>query len=202
MFLLLSKIFTMDKFVLYMPQSIHLSQEQLLALCELNTHLRIETDSEQNLTIMSPTGFRTGHINAQLLILFGIWNRSTKLGQLLDSSTGFKMPDGSIKSPDLAFVSNQQLAELSDEDKVGFAPLVPEFVLELRSPTDRVKDLIVKMRQYIQNGSRLGWLIDPLENVAYVFRPENEVEKVALTDSTVLDGENVLKGFSLNWKDV
>ena len=192
----------MDKFILYIPESIQFSEEQLLALCEQNSDLRIETDVDQNLIIMSPTGYKTGKLNARLLIKFGIWNETAQLGELFDSSTGFTFADGSMKAPDVSFVSNEQAAQLTEEEMKGFAHIAPEFVLELRSPTDRKKEVIKKMEMYMQNGCKLGWLIDPLDLDYMVFKPEAQVETHELSSETEISGEDVLPGFVLKWREI
>ena len=187
----------MNQFILYLPESIQLTNEQLLALCERNSHLRIETDTDQNLIIMSPTGLDTGHYNSALNYFFSLWNRAQKLGYVYDSSTGFRLPDGTLKSPDVAFVLAERIERLTENERRGFAPLCPDFVLELRSPTDTKKELLLKMEHYIANGSRMAWLIDPLDMEVHIYRPEAEPEVLQWESGLTLYGEEVLPRFEL-----
>ena len=187
----------MEQFTLYIPESYTLSEAQLLALCERNDHLRIETDSEQNLIIMTPTGYDTGKYNSELLIELGIWNRQKKTGVVFDSSTGFKLPDGSVKSPDVSWLPNSRAEALSKKERKGFAPVCPDFVVELRSHTDSLSVLKEKMHHWIANGCRLAWLIDPENMQVHIYRSNTEEETLPITSDTTLSGEDILPGFTL-----
>ncbi|NER06604.1 MAG: Uma2 family endonuclease [Okeania sp. SIO3C4] len=187
----------MDKFVLYLPESIQFTEDQLLALCEQNSHLRIEVDTEQNLTIMSPASSKTGHSNAYITSRFFIWDDENPLGMVFDSSAGFRLPDGSIKSPDTSFIEQSRWDTLTEEQQEGFAEICPDFVLELRSPSDNKNDLLSKMNSYMENGCRLAWLIDPMEKEVRIYRPSSDTEIIELTQETILKGEDVLLGFEL-----
>ena len=188
----------MDTLTLYIPEGYKLTEDQLLAVCERNDHLRIETDSEQNLIIMTPTGYDTGKYNSELLAELVIWNRQKKNGVVFDSSTGFKLPDGSVKSPDVSWLPNSKAASLSEEERKGFAPVCPDFVVELRPHTDSLSPLKEKMQQYISNGCRLAWLLDPENRLAYIYRPDAQEEHMPITSDTALSGEDILPGFVLN----
>ncbi|NER02411.1 MAG: Uma2 family endonuclease [Okeania sp. SIO3C4] len=192
----------MDKFILYIPESIQFSEEQLLTLLEGNRDLRIETDAKQNLIILPPTDLQTGKINAALTYEFGKWNISANRGLVFGSSTGFTFPDGSIKAPDVSFVSHAQAETITEKDKQGFAHIAPQFVLELRSASDKKQDVIEKMELYMENDCKLGWLIDPLELDYMIFRPKTPVETHDLTSETEIYGEDILPEFVLKWREI
>lgn len=172
-----------------------LSDDEFAKLCVLNPEMRLEYTSTGDLIIMPPTSSETGERNASLTADFVIWNRSTGAGRVFDSSTGFVLPNGAKRSPDVSWISNQRWNVLSDEQQQGFAQLCPDFVLELRSPSDRLLDLQGKMQEYLDNGAHLGWLLDPIERVVYIYRPGEAVER--LDDPREISGEPVLAGFVL-----
>ncbi len=145
---------------------------------------------------MAPTGGETGNRNAEFLIDFGIWNRQTNRGKLFDSSTGFRLPNGAHRSPDVAWVSLEKWEQLTSEQKQKFPPLAPDFVLELLSPSDSLSVTQNKMREYIENGVRLGWLINQRNQQVEIYRPGQEVELLVAPES--LSGENVLPELILN----
>jgi Uma2 family endonuclease len=167
----------------------------LLALSSLNPDLRLETDKSNNLIILMPTYDKTGKINAKLIMKVGIWNEENELGEVYDSSTGFKMPvTHAVKSPDVSFILHSRLELLEDEEQ--FRTIAPDFVIELRSGTDRLKTVIAKMEEYIENGVRLGWLIDPQTENVHIYRL-NGNHSIQDFDE-ILSGEDVLPKFELN----
>jgi Uma2 family endonuclease len=172
-----------------------LSDEDFAKLCALNPEMRLEYTSTRDLIIMPPTSSETGERNASLTADFVLWNRSRGAGRVFDSSTGFMLPNGAKRSPDVSWISTQRWDALSDEQQHGFAQICPDFVLELRSPSDRLLDLQGKMQEYLGNGAHLGWLIDPLEHRVYIYRPGEAVER--LDDPREVSGEPVLAGFVL-----
>ena len=172
-----------------------LSDAQFAELCHLNPDLCLEYTSTGDLIIMPPTGGETSERNASLTADFVHWNRTSGAGVVYDSSAGFILPNGAKRSPDVAWVLRARRDALTAEARRGFVPLCPDFVLELRSPTDRLSTLQDKMQEYVDNGARLGWLIDPGERVVYVYRPEHDVER--LENPETLSGEEVLPGFEL-----
>ena len=192
----------MNQFILYLPESIQLTNEQLLALCERNSHLRIETDTDQNLIIMSPASSKTGHYNSLLNYYFNVWNQNSKLGLVFDSSSGFRLPDGSVKSPDTSFISHERWSSLTEEQQDGFAEICPDFVLELRSRTDHRKELLQKMEHYTSNGCRMGWLIDPLDREVHIYRNDAEPEVLQWESELTLYGEAVLLNFELQLNEL
>jgi Uma2 family endonuclease len=176
-------------------KSTRLTDEQFFELCSANRDLRFERSAHGQLIIMPPTGWETGNKNAELSADFVIWNRQTQLGKVFDSSTGFKLPNGADRSPDISWVSKDRLEALN-ADPAKFLPLAPDFVVELRSQSDALKPLQTKMQEYIANGVRLGWLIDPKNQQVEIYRLGQEVE--VLKSPVRLSGEEVLPGFSLD----
>jgi len=151
---------------------------------------------------MSPTGGETSAWNAKLIAALVNWNEQTGLGKTFDSSGGFSLPNGAQRSPDAAWIPIEKWDTLTPEEKKGFLPLCPDFVIELLSPSDSWQQGKEKMEEYIENGSRLGWLIEPKNKRVAIYRTQQAVEIVE--DPDFLSGEDVLKGFNLNiaklWK--
>jgi Uma2 family endonuclease len=176
-------------------KSTRLTDEQFFELCSANRDMRFERSANGELIIMAPTGWGTGNKNAELSADFVIWNRQTVLGKVFDSSTGFKLPNGADRSPDVSWVSKERLEALNP-DPAKFLPLAPDFVAELRSQSDTIKPLQTKMQEYVENGVRLGWLIDPQKQQVEIYRPGQEVE--ILESPASLSGEEVLPGFILD----
>lgn len=174
-----------------------MTDEEFYEFCLDNRDLRIERNEHQEIIIMSPTGSLSGKRNAEILRQLANWNVQHKLGKTFDSSTGFKLPDGSNRAPDAAWVSNATWDALSDEEKRKFAPLCPEFVIERKSDTDDLEDLKEKMHMWLRNGCQLAWLIDPDEQQAYLYHPNTTTETISGFGQT-LSGENILPGFSLD----
>ena len=177
-----------------------MSDEQFLAFCQLNPNARIERDSDLNVKIMPPTNSETGNYNAELIVELGIWNRQYKLGKIFDSSTGFKLPGGAIYAPDLAWISQNRWDALPASDRQGFAPIAPDFVLELRSPDQNFSDLKNKMEDYIAAGCRLAWLIDPQARKTWVYAENGDIQTIPFEE--LLSGGTVLTGFDLRLADV
>lgn len=168
--------------------------------CRHNPDLEIELTKEGELVIMPPTGGETGIRNFSLIFEFGKWLEKHPNGVAFDSSTVFKLPNGAKRSPDLAWVTNEKWNALSAEEKKKFPPLCPDFVVELRPPSDSVKNLQAKMEEYIENGASLGWLIDPIERKVFIYRPDSEIE--VLENPNSVSGEPLLKNFSLKMKKI
>jgi Uma2 family endonuclease len=181
--------------VLHLAPVIAMSDEQFFDLCQLNRDLRIERTSQGELVIMPPTGGETGRINFELTGLFGRWVHADGSGVGFDSSTGFTLPNGATRSPDLAWVRRERWKALTPEQRRQFPPLCPDFVLELRSPSDALATVQAKMHEYLDNGAQLGWLIDPIEKKVYTYRPQAAVE--CLDNPQTISGDPVLPGFVL-----
>ena len=181
-------------------QRTRLTREQFARLCQENRDLRFELTAQQELVIMPPAGSETGWRNGILTSYLVTWARSDRTGLAFDSSAGFTLPNGAIRSPDAAWVRRERWTALSQDQRKEFAPLCPDFVVELRSPTDRLSDLQYKMQEYSDNGARLGWLIDPIDKRVYVYRPGQPVE--LLDNPATLSGDPVLPGFVLPVHDL
>jgi Uma2 family endonuclease len=188
------------RLMLHLPPEMPISDEQFAALCERNRDLRIERTAKGDLILMPPTGGQTGNRNAELTRQLGNWARIDGNGRPFDSSTGFILPNGANRSPDAAWVARARLATVPAEKRERFLPLCPDFVVELRSASDAVADLVSKMEEYIANGARLGWLIDPGERRIHVFRPDAEVRIVEAAER--LSGDPELPGFELELAEI
>ncbi|MGK7876971.1 MAG: Uma2 family endonuclease [Xenococcaceae cyanobacterium] len=187
--------------VLRMPPALDMNDDQFFEFCQINRELRIERTSEGEIIIMSPTGSETGGRNFDLIVQFGIWVKQDGTGKGFDSSAGFKLPNGAERSPDASWIKLERWEALNREQKRGFAPLCPDFVIELRSPSDRLGYLQDKMEEYMDNGAKLGWLIDPDNRQVYIYRPGAEVEQLN-NPATVKGDESVLPGFVLVMEEV
>lgn len=175
---------------------IDLTDEQFYQLCQANPDVKFERNANGKISIMSPTGGETGNRNFEIGANFAIWNRQTGLGVCFDSSTGFKLPNGATRSPDVAWIAHARWNALTPEQKEKFPPISPDFVLELMSPSDTLEETQTKLQEYIKNGVRLGWLIDRKTRRVEIYRIEQPVE--ILEDPTHLSGEDVLPGFILD----
>jgi len=186
----------------FSPLTTKVSDEQFTELCRRNPNLRIELTSEGDLIIMPPTGGKTGARNFYLTGKFSVWVEKDATGRGFDSSTEFTLPNGAKRSPDVSWVRLERWNALLDEEQEEFPPLCPDFVIELRSRSDRLKELQQKMEEYMANGAELGWLIDPFDKKIYVYRPRITVE--VLDNPKEISGEPLLKGFVLDvqslWK--
>lgn len=182
---------------LYLPQKEEMSDEELYAFCRSNPHLRFERDEHNQIYIMAPTGGETGNRHVQIVLEVEQWNRQHKLGKTFDSSTGFKLPDSSMRSPDAAWITNEKWNSLSDEQKERFIPFAPDFLVEVLSPTDHLDPARQKMNKWMQNGVRLGWLIVPKQHLVFIYRYDGTVNKVQGFDNR-LSGEDVLPQFEFD----
>lgn len=190
---------TISQFQLIRPldlSSLKLTDEQFYQLCITNPEQPLELTSEGVLIVMPPVGGESGNKELELGTDLSIWNRTTGLGKTFSSSTIFKLPLGSQRSPDAAWVELSRWNALSAEDRAKFPPLAPDFVIELRSHTDGLADLQSKMLEYRENGVRLGLLINPQDRIVEVYRIGAEVEIIDSPES--IDCDDVLPGFSLD----
>src|ERR1043166_4531915 len=186
--------------VLDLRPVVSLSDEQFYDLCRANGELRIERTAEGEMSIMSPTGGDTSRRNAQMVAQLVGGANQDRTGIPFDSSGGFRLPNGAIRSPDAAWVRRGTWDKLTEQQKERFIPLCPDFVVELRSASDGLPELQAKMEEYAANGAQLGWLIDPQERRVYVYRPQAQAE--VLDDPETVSGDPVLKGFILNLQDI
>ena len=176
--------------------SFPITDEQFYDLCQDNRDLRFERNAKGDLIIMPPTGGETSNKNAKITQKLGIWTDEDGTGIAFDSSGGFKLPNGADRSPDAAWIPLEKWQNLTEKERQRFVPLCPDFVIELRSKTDSLKSLQDKMREYLENGTRLGWLINPQDKQVEIYRQGKEVE--ILDYPQTLSGEDVLLGFVLD----
>ncbi|ELR98049.1 Uma2 family endonuclease [Gloeocapsa sp. PCC 73106] len=170
---------------------------QFEMLVTVNRDLKLERTSTGELIVNPPTGGESGKRNFNLIGQLARWCEAyADLGEGFDSSTGFQLPDGAILSPDASWIRRDRWEVLTPAEKKGFIPLAPDFVVELRSESDSLPKLQAKMQQYLDNGTRLGWLIDPQNQTVAIYRPHKDVE--VLQNPQMLSGEDVLPGFSLS----
>ena len=181
---------------LRLQPEIELTREQFFRFCQLNRDVRIERDAEGGIAVMSPTGGETGARCGRLLAAVLRWADDDGSGVAFDSSTGFELPDGAVRSPDVAWVRRVRLARIAPEDRRGFLPLCPDFVVELLSPSDSRPAVERKMEEYRENGARLGWLLDPDHRSVTIYRAGGGTERRQRPDSVT--GEEVLPGFVLS----
>jgi Uma2 family endonuclease len=186
----------MTAFILNNPETAPITDEQFYQLCITNRELKLERTAKGDLIIMPPTGGETSKFNSEVNLDLGFWNRQTKLGITFDSSGGFKLPNGADRSPDAAWIPLAKWESLTPKQQEKFPPICPDFVIELRSPSDSLKLLQEKMPEYIENGTRLGWLINRKSRQVEIYRQGREKE--ILENPITLSGEDVLPGFGLN----
>ena len=180
--------------------AVEMTDDQFVQFCADNGELRIELTAERELIVMPPANPETGWKNSALTALLFIWAKQDATGLSFDSSAGFTFPNGAVRSPDASWVVRERWEALPRAERRRFAHLCPDFVVELRSPSDTLAMAQAKMAEYIENGVRLGWLIDPDNRVVYVYRPGQPVE--VLEDPATVSGEAVLPGFELNPKEI
>ncbi|MFC6222502.1 Uma2 family endonuclease [Hymenobacter artigasi] len=173
----------------------HMSEDEFYEFCQRNPDLKFERRADGTIEYLNMTGGTTGNRNSELLTDLTIWNRQGRPGFVFDSSTGFRLPNGAVRSPDAAWVRAETWQTLPAGQQEKFPPLCPDFVVELLSPSDAITELVAKMQEYIANGCRLAWLIDPKMETARVFRADGSVSVVKSFDET-LSGEDVLPGFA------
>jgi Uma2 family endonuclease len=178
--------------------TLRITHEEFEKLCQDNPDLRLELTEERELIVMAPAGWESSEKNGDLFGEVWAWNRQTKLGRTFDSSGGFTLPNRAVRSPDVTWIEKSRLVDVPAG--VKFPEVVPDFVIELRSDTDRMPKLREKMEEYRASGVRLGWLIDPQKQQVEIYRLGRDVE--VLEAPTTLSGEDVLPGFSLDLSSI
>jgi Uma2 family endonuclease len=186
--------------ILRLQPALEMTDDQFFELCQINRDLRLERTAQGDIVIMPPTGFETGNRNQEINRQLGNWTRKDGTGVACDSSTGFKLPNGADRSPDAAWIKRERLAELTPEQKRKFLPLCPDFVIELRSASDRLEDVQAKMEEYIENGLRMGWLIDPETKCVHVYRSGASAQVLQGVSEISADPE--LQGFVLDLRGI
>lgn len=177
-----------------------ITDEQFFHLCAANRELHLERTSKGELLIMTPAGGETGRRNSILTGQVWLWNEQTRLGEVFDSSTGFKLPNGAERSPDVAWVARERWESLTPEQKNRFPPICPDFVIELRSPSDNLATIQEKMREYLENGAILGWLIDPERQCIEIYRQGRDVERIEKPER--IAGDPILPGLIMDLKRI
>jgi Uma2 family endonuclease len=175
---------------------ISINDDQLFELCQLNRDFRIERKANGEIVIMPPTGSETDERNFDLIGQLWVWTKQDGTGVGFGSSGGFTLPSGAVRSPDAAWIKKRDWEAIPQEKRQKFAPICPEFVIELRSASDSLKVLKNKMEEYIENGTLLGWLIDRVQRKVYIYHPNVAAEE--LENPTTLSGEGILPGFMLD----
>ena len=190
----------MTALTLNLHSAIELTDERLEQICQSNRDLRFERTSNGELVVMSPAGSETGRQNMGLSGQLWLWNRQVRLGVGFDSSAGFKLPNGAIPSPDASWIKQERWDTLNASQKRKFAPICPDFVVELCSKSDRLVEVQAKMQEYLDNGTRLGWLIDPESKQVQIYRQNQTIEVQNAPNS--LSGEDILPGFELDLQEI
>jgi len=186
--------------IVYLHPVFDMTDDQFYEFCQINRDLRIERSAKGELIVMPPTGGETSERNAEITMQLRLWAKRDGTGTTFDSSCGFILPNKAVRSPDAAWIEKSRLATLTAEQRKKFIPLCPDFVLELRSPTDSLSVLQDKMQEYLTNGAKLGWLIEPEYKRVYIYRPQAPVEQ--LEGPEALSGDPVLPGFVLDLREL
>jgi Uma2 family endonuclease len=173
-----------------------MTNEEFFRFCQDNRDFKFEREANGQIVLMSPTHYLTGKQNNEILYQLTAWNKKRKLGECVDSDTGFYLSNGAMRNPDAAWISHQRLKEVSPKDLRSFLSICPNFIVELRSGSDSINELNAKMEEWINNGCLLGWLIDADEETVYIYRPGKEVEQHTNFDQPI-SGDPVLPEFSL-----
>ena len=181
-------------------RALNLTDERFFNLCQDNRNLRLELNAQGELIIMGPTATETGRRNANLNFQLYLWARQDGTGVCFDSSAGFTLPNGAKVSPDASWVRRNRYEALTTEEREQFAPICPDFVVELRSKTDRLARLQARMVEYVENGAQLGWLLDPAARRVYIYRPGRAVETLDAPET--IAGDPVLPGFVLQLREI
>jgi Uma2 family endonuclease len=179
---------------------LRVSDEDFWRLCQENPNLRLERTAAGELVVMPPAGPDGSHRNAGITAQLWNWNQKIDLGIVFDSSAGFTLPNSAIRGPDASWMTRERWEQIPQAERLRFSHVCPDCVAELRSPNDAMKDLRDKMKEYLAQGARLGWLIDPKDGTVEIYRTGRPVE--ALSKPATLSGEDVLPGFVLDLKGI
>lgn len=177
-----------------------MTAEEFWDFCAQNQNINAELTKDGDVIIMPPTGFETSDRNAEIIFQLRSWTKKDKTGIATESNAGFVLPNGATRSPDAAWTSKTRIQTFSADELKKFLPLCPDFVVELRSASDKLKDLQEKMGEYVENGARLGWLIDPPNKRVHVYGANGEIE--ILDNAQKVSGEDVLEGFELDLTEI
>ena len=194
----------MEPLILHTHLLSHFDEDEFFAFCQSNKELRIERNAQQEIIIMAPAGSETDSKNTELTAELIFWNRKTKSGRVFGPSAGFTLPNGAMRSPDAAWIPNEKWYALPTEQRKKFAPICPDFIVEMRSQSDSLQRLQAKMGEWMENGCRLAWLIDPNKEQVQIFRTATSSfsDQPTLIESFdhVLSGEDILTDFKFDLK--
>ncbi|HEX8196648.1 MAG TPA: Uma2 family endonuclease [Pyrinomonadaceae bacterium] len=177
-----------------------MDDDEFFDFCQKFDNERIEQTADGEIIIMPPTGFETSNRNAEIVTQLRIWAKKDGSGLVTESNGEYVLPNGAKRAPDAAWILKSRVEKISKKRREKFLPLCPDFVVELMSPSDRLKDVQEKMREYVENGAGLGWLINPKEKEVHVYRPNAEIE--ILKNPQTVSGENMLPGFELDLTEI
>ncbi|MCS6782415.1 MAG: Uma2 family endonuclease [Gloeomargarita sp. SKYG98] len=181
---------------LRIPPTLRWTESEFGEWVKANPDWRWELTADGQLCVMPPTGGETGNYEAGLMTEIELWNRRSGLGKTFSSSTGFRLPNGAIRSPDVAWIPKEKWDRLTPEQRRGFAPVCPDFVVELLSPSDDKSLVQAKLQEYLDNGARLGWLVDPQTRTVTIYRPQQPPQTVDFAQP--LTGDDVLPGLVID----
>ncbi len=190
----------MNSKTIVVPDRFIVTQEQFEQIAIANRDLRLERTAKGELIVMPPAGSETGRKNADISGQLYVWNKKTKLGFVFDSSAGFILPNGAERSPDASWIEKSRWEALTKDQREKFAPICPDFVIELKSPSDRLKTIEAKMEEYIENGAKMGWLIEPENKQVQIYCPDRAVEICSNLSS--VSGRNLLPEFELDLTEI
>lgn len=182
------------------PQSKKQRLKEFMRICRDNPDMRIEMDKNGEVIIMPPAHSETGEKNAELTYQLKHWAKKDGRGKVYDSSAGFRLPNGAVRSPDASWILKERLQSLDENQRQGFMEISPDFVIELLSSSDSLKKVKAKMLEYLENGTSLGWLIDARKKRVYIYRQGKEVE--VLEKPQTVCGESLLPDFQLNLNEI
>lgn len=186
----------METTILHFSEELRFTDDEFYEFCQQNNNLKFERTRKGDIIVMANTGGKTGILNIQVSVEVELWNRQARFGKVFDSSIAFRLPDTSVKSPDLAVVEKSRWEILTAEEQEKFPPVCPDFVVEIKSASDRLKDSQTKMQEWMDNGCQLGWLIDPQTQRVYIYCNNKEMKEISGFNQT-LSGEDILPGFVL-----
>lgn len=186
-----------DKYHIVHPKQDYMTDDELYDFCVANRDLHIERDKYQNIIIMSPVGGMSGYFEKEAIRNLGNWEFKYKLGKSFSSSTGFLLPNGAMRSPDASWMSDERWESIPKDKRQKFLPVVPDFVIEIRSASDNIKPLKAKMLEWIENGVRLAWMINTKDEQVIIYRENGSIEIIENFDGS-LSGEDVLEGFEMD----
>jgi Uma2 family endonuclease len=177
-----------------------MTDQQFERFCIENEPLNFELNSKREIIVMPPTSTHIEFWNNDVSAELNFWNRKSKLGFTFGNNAGFKLPNGAVRSPDAAFISKERISKLEPHQKKGYYPVCPDFVIEILSDFDSLEQLKEKMKEWMDNGCALAWLINPQKKKTIIYRAKGKTEEVGF--HTVLSGENILPNFKINLKEI